>query len=122
MNTKEKYNKSIKTLKILFTIFLAAVAVAILSYLFSLFLFAIQAVLDNSSLNSCGGGWNCLSNTDQWLYDILSLVLAIIELIPFALLHIGIILAIVIAVVTMLWLIVVIHYREKDRVENKKQE
>ena len=122
MNTKEKYNKSIKTLKILFTIFLAAIAVAIVSYLFSIFLFAIQAVLDNSSLNTCGGGWNCIANSDQWIYDILTLVLTIVELIPFALLYIGIILAVAMAVVTMLWLIVVVHYREKDKIENKKQE
>ena len=121
MSTKDKYNKSLKTMKQLFTIFLISAATAVMSYLYNVFYYAIKIGLDNSPLNSCGGGWHCLNDPGNWIHGFLTMGLEFINLGLFAIFYISLVLSIVMIVIMMLYLIVVIHYKEKIKLENKQE-
>ena len=120
MNTKDKYDKSIKTLKLLFTLFLISVATAIVSYLSSIFYNVLHAIAKDNL--ACTEPFKCFFDIDSWIYGLIDIVLSLINLVIYALLYVSVILSIVLVVVLMLWLIVVIHYKEKLRIEGKKIE
>ena len=121
MSTKDKYNKSLKTMKLLATILMIAVATVIICFLFSIFYKAITALIDNSSL-VCDKGLGCIVDVGSWMYIVISIVLALIAIIANSLYFIGAVLSIAMAVICLLYLIVIIHYKEKIKLENKKQE